>query len=146
MLPGFHRLPSVFLATQISSGLRSTSHCHCRRGCWHLTVFTVERLPEDLSHWQAVVFTVLCDSPPFHGVLLAILAHRAELFRITCISTTNRALPRLCRPILAFGTATAAKCFLHASALVVVCWSFPAVTARVCMQTLTDFGWINLQM
>jgi hypothetical protein len=84
---------------------RLLPNCHCRRECWHLTVFTVERLPEVLSRWQAVVFTGLCDSPPFHGVLSAILAPGAELFRITCISTTLRALSAsVARPF------TPAKC------------------------------------
>lgn len=46
---------------------------------------------------------------------------------ITGCNTMNRALPLFCRPILAFGNATAARIVLHASALFIVCWSFPAV-------------------
>ncbi len=50
--PGFHR-PHLFLKPlRYRLGLLvfpsrqwSTSHRHCRRGSWHLSVYTVERLP-----------------------------------------------------------------------------------------------------
>lgn len=51
LLPGFHRLHLLFKPLRYRLGSlvfpsrqRSTSRRHCRRGSWHLSVFTVERL------------------------------------------------------------------------------------------------------
>ncbi|MBX4507285.1 hypothetical protein CF032_11410 [Klebsiella oxytoca] len=52
-----HRCVLVFPSRQ-----RSTSRRHCRRECWHLTVFTVERLPllsERSRHFVGHLWTVL---------------------------------------------------------------------------------------
>lgn len=51
LFPGFHRPHLFFKPLRYRLGLlvfpsrqRSTSRRHCRRGSWHLSVFTVERL------------------------------------------------------------------------------------------------------